>query len=82
MVHTWDIGKVTTSQIFHVDVESAEEKEQSMRMPLMYENLESICVNSHMYTIPSEAMCTLTHSGQMVVSNCVTTCPMKVHEAV
>ena len=78
MVHTWDIGKVTTSQIFHVDVESAEKKEQSVKTSLMYENLESIYVNSHMYTIPSEAICTLTNSCQMVVRNCVNTCPMNI----
>ena len=40
-----DIGKVTTSQIFHVDVESAEKKEQSVKTSLMYENLESIYVH-------------------------------------
>ena len=72
-VHTQDIGRVTTSQIFHVDVqsseESAEEMEQVGRTSLRYENLESIYVNSHMYTIPSEVVCNITNSCEMVVSN-------------
>ena len=82
MVHTQDIGKVTTSQIFHVDVKSAEKKEQSVMTSLMYENLESIDMNSHMYTIPSEAICTMTNSCEMVVSNCVNAFPVDIyHEA-
>ena len=82
MVHTQDIGKVTTSHIFHVDVESAEKKEQVVKTSLLYENLESIYVNSHMYTIPSEAICTMTNSCEMVVSNCVNAFPMDIcHEA-
>ena len=79
MVHTQDIGKVTTSQIFHVDVESAEKKEQSVKTSLMYENLELICVNSHMDTIPSEAICTMTNSCKMVVSNCVNVFPVDIY---
>ena len=83
MVHTQDIGKVTTSQIFHVDVKSAEKTEQVMKTSLMYENLESIYVNSHMYTIPSEAICDMTNSCEMVVSNCVNAFPMDIcHEAI
>ena len=70
-VHTQDIGRVTTSQIFHVDVQSAEKTEQVVRTSWRYENLESIHVNSHMYTIPSEAICNMTNSCEMVVSNCV-----------
>ena len=40
-VHTQDIGRVTTSQIFHVDVQSAEKIEQVVMTSLRYENLES-----------------------------------------
>ena len=83
MVHTQDKGKVTTSQIFHVDAESAEKTEQVVKTSLMYENLESIYVNSHMYTIPSEAICTMTNSCEMVVSNCVNAFSMDIcHEAI
>ena len=81
-VHTQDIGRVTTSQIFHVDVQSVGDNQSSMNTSLMYEDLESIFVNSHMYTIPSKATCMETYSNQMVVSNCVTTCPMDNHEVV
>ena len=81
-VHTQDIGRVTTSQIFHVDVQSAEESaekiEQVVKTSLRYENLESIYVNSHMYTIPSEAICNMINSCEMVVSNCVDTSPLDV----
>ena len=81
MVHTQDIGKVTTSQIFHVDVKSAEKKEKSVKTSLVYEDLESIYVNSHMYTIPSKAICTVTDSCNMVVSNCVNAFSMDIcHE--
>ena len=63
-VHTQDIGRVTTSQIFHVDVQSSEESaekiEQVVKTSLRYENLKSIYVNSHMYTVPSEAICNMT----------------------
>ena len=83
MVHTQDIGKVTTSQIFHVDVKSAEKTEQVMKTSLMYKNLESICVNSHMYAIPSEAICDMTNSCEMVVSNYVNAFPVDIcHEAI
>ena len=83
MVHTQDIGNVTTSQIFHVDVKSAEKTAQVMKTSLMYENLESIYVNSHMYTIPSEAICDMTNSCEMVVSNCVNAFPVDIyHEAI
>ena len=71
MVHTQDISRVTTSQIFHVNVKSAENTEQVVRTSLMYENLESIYVSSHMYTICSEAICNMTNSCEMVVSNCL-----------
>ena len=82
-VHTQDIGRVTTSQIFHVDVQSAEKIEQVVKTSLRYENLESIYVNSHMYTIPSEAICNMTNSCEMVVSNCVDTFPMDIcHKAI
>ena len=81
-VHTQDIGRVTTSQIFHVDVqsseESAEKMEQVVKTSLQYENLESIYVNSHMYTIPSEAICNMTNSCEMVMSNCVETCHLDI----
>ena len=76
-VHTQDIGRVTTSQIFHVDVQSSEESAEKMeqvgRTSLRYENLESIYVNSHMYTVPSEVVCNITNSCEMVVSNCMET---------
>ena len=43
-VHTQDIGRVTTSQIFHVNVQSTEESaekiEQVVKTSLQYENLE------------------------------------------
>ena len=82
-VHTQDIGTVTTSQIFHVDVKSAEETDQVVKTSLMYENLESIYMNSHMYTIPSEAICNMTNSCEMVVSNCVNAFPMDIcHKAI
>ena len=81
-VHTQDIGRVTTSQIFHVDVQSTEESaekiEQVVKTSLRYENLESIYVNSHMYTIPSEAICNMTNSCEMVVSNHVETSHLDV----
>ena len=81
-VHTQDIGRVTTSQIFHVDVQSAGESvekiEQVVKTSLRYENLESIYVNSHMYTIPSEAICNMTNSCEMVVSNRVETSHLDV----
>ena len=82
-VHTQDIGRVTTSQIFHVNVQSAEKIEQVVKTSLRYENLESIYVNSHMYTIPSEAICNITNSCEMVVSNCVDTFPLDIcHKAI
>ena len=82
-VHTQDIGRVTTSQIFHVDVQSAEKTERVVRTSMKYENLESIYVNSHMYTIPSEAICTMTNSCVMVVSNCADTFPLDIcHKAI
>ena len=82
-VHTQDIGRVTTSQIFHVDVQSAEKIEQVVKTSLRYENLESIYVNSLMYTIPSEAICNMTNSCEMVVSNCVDTFPLDIcHKAI
>ena len=82
-VHTQDIGGVTTSQIFHVNVQSAEKIEQVVKTSLRYENLESIYVNPHMYTIPSEAICTMTNSCEMVVSNCVDTFPLDIcHKAI
>ena len=81
-VHTQDIGRVTTSQIFYVDVQSTEESveqiEQVVTTSLQYENLESIYVNSHMYTIPSEAICNMTNSCEMVVSNHVETSHLDV----
>ena len=81
-VHTQDIGRVTTSQIFHVDVQSAEESvekiEQVVKTSLRYENLESRYVNSHMYTIPSEAICNMTNSCEMVVNNRVETSHLDV----
>ena len=78
MVHTQDIGRVITSRIFHVDVQSAEKTELVVRTSLRYENLESIYVNSHMYTIPSEAICNMTNSCEMVVSNCVNAFPLDI----
>ena len=76
-VHTQDIGRVTTSQIFHVNVQSTEESaekiEQVVKTSLRYENLESIYVNSHMHTVPSEAICNMTNSCEMVMSNRVET---------
>ena len=82
-VHTQDVDRVTTSQIFNVNVQSAEKIEQVVKTSLRYENLESIYVNSHMYTIPSEAICTMTNSCEMVVSNCVNTFPLDIcHKAI
>ena len=81
-VHTQDIGKVTTSQIFHVDVQSAEKIEQVVTTSLRYECLESIYVNSHMCTIPREAICNMTNSCEMVVSNCVHTMPQLCYKAI
>ena len=37
-VHTQNIGRVTTSQIFHVNVQSAEKIEQVVKTSLRYEN--------------------------------------------
>ena len=49
----------------------------------MYENLESIYVNSHMYTIPSEAICNMTNSCEMVVSTCIDAFPLDIcHKAI
>ena len=85
-VHTQDIGTVTTSQIFHVDVqssdESAEKMEQVVKTSLRYENLESIYVNSHMYTVPSEVICNITNSCEMVVSNRMETSPLDMCQKV
>ena len=57
-------------------LKSAEKMEQVVKTSLRYENLESIYVNSHMYTVPSEVICNITNSCEMVVSNRMETSPL------
>ena len=63
-IHTQDIGKVTVSHIFHLDG------------LLTHDSLETILVNTNVYTQAIPDLCTTVNASQTIVSSCEKACPI------
>ena len=69
-VHTQDIGKVTVSHIFHLDVLSCGDAS----ILLTHESLEMILVNTNVYTQATPDPCVTVNVFKSIVSSCEITC--------
>ena len=63
-IHTQDIGKMTVSHIFHLDD------------LLTHDSLETILVNTNVYTQAIPDLCTTVNACQTIVSSCEKACPI------
>ena len=63
-MHTQDIGKVTVSHIFHLDE------------LLTHDSLETILVNTNVYTQTIPDLCTTVNACKSIVSSCEKSCPI------